>query len=298
MKMDISIIMPVYNAERFVREAIEGVLTQHFTGTFELLIADDQSADGTAAILTEYATTYPDTVKVFNNLQNLGCSANSISLARRAKGKYLAFCDADDIWIDPMKLQKQFDFLEQEPSYDMVCTNANRIDEAGNVISKAICASGDLDVEINKLIRQHTDVYNSSVMMRADFYRTMLKDCAWFEHHECFFDTIWAWYATKNSHLRYMDDPMIAFRELQVSDSHTNDEQKAKRIEKRYYMMKMAFVLSQDFSEEERMSILLDEYDYIMDEAYKAGMYAGELKVRSSKAYHIGKKILTLFKKK
>ena len=106
--MDISIIMPVYNGERFLREAIESVLNQQFDGTFELLISDDQSTDGTAAILAGYVAAQPDVIKVFYNLNNLGCSSNSISIAKQAKGKYFAFCDADDIWIDPLKLQKQF----------------------------------------------------------------------------------------------------------------------------------------------------------------------------------------------
>lgn len=294
--MEVSIIMPVYNAERFIREAIEGVLNQHFDGTFELLIADDQSTDGTATILAEYATAHPDVVKVFNNPQNLGCSANSISLAKYAKGKYLAFCDADDIWIDSLKLQKQFDFLEQHASYDMVCTDAKIVDEIGTIVRDGSAGESDVDIDFMSLICKPTDVFNSSVMMRTDFYRTMLKDCAWFEEHDCFFDSVWAWYATKNSQLRFMADPMIAFRSLRDSDSRSTDMQKAKQLERRYYMMKQAFVLTQSIETDKAVEIMLSEYDYHTELSYKTGIEEGAKQVRKSKAYRFGHAILKPFK--
>ncbi len=297
--MDVSIIMPVYNAERFVREAIEGVLQQSFSGSYELLVADDQSKDSTSSILAEFATQYGDKIKVKNNLQNLGCSANSISIAKQAKGKYFAFCDADDIWIDPYKLQKQFDFLEQNGDYDMICADAKIVDEYGTYMSdKASMQKNDKDIDIYTLIRQHGDVYNSSIMMRADFYKKMLDDCSWFEKQNCFFDTIWSWYAAKNSRLRYMDEPMIAFRSLTNSDSRSSDPIKSKQLEKKYYMMKLAFVISQHFDMDRSMDILLSEYDYFTEQNYRIGLDEGANKVRESKSYKIGRFVTKFFKRK
>lgn len=297
--MDISIIMPVYNGERFLREAIESVLNQQFDGTFELLISDDQSTDGTAAILAGYVAAQPDVIKVFYNLNNLGCSSNSISIAKQAKGKYFAFCDADDIWIDPLKLQKQFDFLEEKGDYDMVCADAKIVDEYGTYMSdKASMPKNDKDIDIYTLIRQHGDVYNSSIMMRADFYKKMLDDCSWFEKQNCFFDTIWSWYAAKNSRLRYMDEPMIAFRSLTDSDSRSSDPIKSKQLEKKYYMMKLAFVISQHFDMDRSMDILLSEYDYFTEQNYRIGLDDGANKVRESKSYKIGRFVTKFFKRK
>ena len=295
--MDISIIMPVYNAERFIREAIDGVLNQQFSGSYELLIADDQSSDTTPSILAQYATDHPDTIKVFNNVKNLGCSSNSISLAKRATGKYLAFCDSDDVWLDAHKLQKQFEFLENNKDYAMVCTNANLVDENSRTIHETQKSSGDADIEIDSLIRKNGDVFNSSIMMRADFYRTMLDDCSWFEAHDCFFDSIWSWYAAKNSKLRYMDAPMIAFRSLADSDSRSTNKEKARRLTRRYYMMKLAFVLQQHFETDQAMDIMMSEYDYFEDQNYKTGLDDGANQVRASKAYKLGNTIINPLRK-
>lgn len=296
--MDVSIIMPVYNAERFIREAIEGVMKQKFSGSYELLIADDQSTDSTSSILAELAAQYKDKIKVRYNPQNLGCSANSISIAKQAEGKYLAFCDADDVWIDSYKLQKQFDFLEQNANYDMVCSNAKTYDENSKHITIEHKNKGNTDIDIDSLIRQHADVYNSSIMMRADFYKKMLADCSWFEKHDCFFDTIWSWYAAKNSKLRYVDEQMIAFRSLTDSDSRSSNLQKSKQLEKRYYMMKLAFVYSRHFEMDEAMDILLSEYDYFTEQYYRAGLDEGANKVRESKSYRIGRMITKFFRRK
>lgn len=123
--IDVSVIMPAYNADKFIRESIDGILNQNFRGSYEILIADDVSSDNTASIISQYQVQYPQLIRAFFNECNLGCSDNSINLCRCAKGKYLAFCDADDVWIDCDKMQKQYDFLESHLDYGMVYSFAN-----------------------------------------------------------------------------------------------------------------------------------------------------------------------------
>lgn len=89
--------MTAFNASKFIREALDSILNQKFDGHFEVLCADDCSTDNTPYILSEYERDSPGAVRIFLNKTNLGCSSNYASLTSYASGKYLAFCDADDI---------------------------------------------------------------------------------------------------------------------------------------------------------------------------------------------------------
>jgi glycosyltransferase involved in cell wall biosynthesis len=93
---------------------------------FEMLIHDDASTDGTADIIREYETKYPDIIKPIYQTENQyskGIGVSRIYQFPRAKGKYIALCEGDDYWTDPYKLQKQVDFLEANPEYSLLFTN-------------------------------------------------------------------------------------------------------------------------------------------------------------------------------
>ena len=111
----VSICCITYNHEKYIRDAIEGFLMQKTDFPFEVLIHDDASTDGTADIIREYETKYPDIIKPIYQTENQYSKGIKISATYnypRAKGKYIALCEGDDYWIDPYKLQKQVDFLE------------------------------------------------------------------------------------------------------------------------------------------------------------------------------------------
>lgn len=118
-----------YMHERFIRECIEGILMQKTTFPVQVLIHDDASTDETVNILQEYELKYPKLIKVFYQKEN--SYSKSDKNLRRAEfnkwriGKYEAMCEGDDYWIDPLKLQKQIDFLEKNPDY--VLTSHSRI---------------------------------------------------------------------------------------------------------------------------------------------------------------------------
>lgn len=296
LDMDVSIIMPAYNAEKYIKKAIKGIMAQQFLGTYELLIADDCSSDSTREILKNYEAQYGDFFKVVYNLKNLGCSDNSIQLCQLAQGKYLAFCDSDDIWTDPNKLQWQFDFLEKNVDYGMVCSNANIIDEKDEVIrlAEVNTRTDDCkDIQFESLIRKHEDVYNSSIMMRRDLYYQMLKDCTWYIDNKCLFDTVWVYYCSYHSKVLLMHKPLISFRSLENSDSHSTDVNKRLMVDRRYYSMKVQFLLQNEIPINDQISILLDEYDYLR----KNSWYLGEQSVRNSKAYKVGRNIIDPLKK-
>ena len=116
----VSISCITYNHVNYIRNCLEGFINQKTTFTFEILIHDDASTDGTTEIIKEYEEKYPDIIKPMYESENQWCIGRRGSVIfnyPRAKGKYIALCEGDDYWTDPLKLQKQVDFLETNSSY-------------------------------------------------------------------------------------------------------------------------------------------------------------------------------------
>ncbi|MBP5406292.1 glycosyltransferase [bacterium] len=112
----ISVVMPVYNREQYLKESIESILNQTFTD-FEFIIVDDQSTDSSWQIIQEYADKDSRIAAVKNN-EIKGCWAARNFGWDLAQGKYMAIMDSDDIAL-PERLQKEFDFMEQHPEIDI-----------------------------------------------------------------------------------------------------------------------------------------------------------------------------------
>lgn len=131
----LSVIIITYNQERYISQAIESVLMQKTDFSIELLIGDDSSADGTADIVMFYASKYPEIIIPVIREKNIGASANYYDLLKRAKGTFIANLEGDDFWTDPMKLQKQVDFLESSNDYIGCSHRCSIVNSDGIVIS-------------------------------------------------------------------------------------------------------------------------------------------------------------------
>lgn len=132
MKNDImvSVLCTAYNHEKYIRDALEGFVKQKTNFKFEVIVHDDASTDGTADIILEYQRRYPDIFKVVIQKSNQFQRGRNITvecMLPRAKGKYIAFCEGDDYWIDENKLQMQVDFMEAHTEYGMTMHNAVKL---------------------------------------------------------------------------------------------------------------------------------------------------------------------------
>ena len=107
----LSVCLITYNHNKYIREAIESILMQKVNFTWELIIADDFSTDGTREIVLEYKEKYPDFIKLILQEKNVGATRNWIDLIIAPKSKYIAYFEGDDYWTNPYKLQKQRDFI-------------------------------------------------------------------------------------------------------------------------------------------------------------------------------------------
>lgn len=120
----VSIACITYNHASYVRDAIEGFLAQRVNFPIEIVIHDDASSDGTADIIREYAEADPKLFVPIYQVENqysLGRKPFSSLVLPKCRGKYIAICEGDDYWTDPLKLQKQVDFLEANPEYTLCC---------------------------------------------------------------------------------------------------------------------------------------------------------------------------------
>lgn len=127
----VSIICAAYNHEKYISKAIDGFLMQKTNFKYEILIHEDASTDNTAKIIKKYELQYPDIIKVIYQKENQYSQGINVFeiLLNKAKGKYLAFCEGDDYWIDCNKLQKQVDFLENNKNFSAIFHNAIVVDE-------------------------------------------------------------------------------------------------------------------------------------------------------------------------
>ena len=133
----VSVICATYNHENYIREAIEGFLLQITEFPFEVIIHDDASTDTTTSIVQEYAEKYPKIIRtIFQKVNQFSKGQKTVpTVLPYARGKYIALCEGDDYWVDPYKLQKQLDFLENNKDYVICYHDTIVIDEAGNLVS-------------------------------------------------------------------------------------------------------------------------------------------------------------------
>lgn len=128
----VSVFMLSYNHENYIREAIESVLMQKTNFKFEIIIHDDASTDNSAQIIREYELKYPDIIKPIYQTENQYSKGVKIIFKYMyplKKGKYIAVCECDDYWTDGTKLQRQVDFLENNPQYSCVTHKFVYVDE-------------------------------------------------------------------------------------------------------------------------------------------------------------------------
>ncbi len=139
----ISVIVPTYNQEEYIAECLNSILSQQCNVPFELIVGDDASTDGTGQICADFQKRYPEYIVFLQQEKNRGLLDNYADVLELCRGRYVAQCAGDDYWCDPLKLQKQFDCLEQREGFGFVRTAGWRL-QAGRLSPST---DGDYDLE-------------------------------------------------------------------------------------------------------------------------------------------------------
>ena len=128
-----------YNHEKYIRECLEGIVMQQTTFPFISIVVDDASTDQTPSIISEYAAKYPDIIHPIllkENHYSQKKPKEPYFIPFQEKAKYVAFCEGDDYWTDPHKLQKQVDALEKHPGCKACVHKVLRVNERGERTNK------------------------------------------------------------------------------------------------------------------------------------------------------------------
>ena len=208
----VSVVMCVYNGERFLKDAIISILSQTFKD-FEFIIWDDGSTDRSKAIIESIED---DRIRYFHH-ENTGLGKALNMACTEARGKYIARMDDDDVSL-PDRLQTEYDFLENNPDYVLVSTPAYYINEVGEQIGQTFLYTKDYLIK-NKLLVS-TCIDHPSVMFRADAYR---KTQGYPNARRAQDRLFWSKLA---QHGRFINlvNPLIKYRMITDSLSHKRDE--------------------------------------------------------------------------
>lgn len=161
--------MVTYNHENFIEKAIEGVLNQKANFKFVIVLSDDFSTDHTPEICRKFADKHSDKIifKAFN--RNVGMVSNwywNMNRCNEFGAEYIAICEGDDIWIDPLKLQKQVDILDTKQDYTMSCGAVNIIDEKSEFVRKRFSLEKNFEITSNDLLRNN-HISTCTVLLRS-----------------------------------------------------------------------------------------------------------------------------------
>lgn len=129
----VSVVTITYGHEKYIEDTLNGVIMQRYDGPIEFIIANDHSPDETDAVVKRYLATHviPQNIEIryTNHSENKGMMPNFIWALQEASGTYIAFCEGDDYWTDPLKLQKQVDFLENNQDYQLCYTEFSLLED-------------------------------------------------------------------------------------------------------------------------------------------------------------------------
>lgn len=157
----VSIIMPLYNSERYLEETLESVLNQTYKN-WELIIVNDCSTDSSVEIVEKYIETEKK-IKLFNLEKNSGPAVARNKAIEKASGKYIAFLDSDDLWYSD-KLEKQLKFMVDN-DYNFTATNYEQIDEFSNKTGKVLKTKDKADY---KKVLTSCPIGNLTVIYNVD----------------------------------------------------------------------------------------------------------------------------------
>lgn len=211
----ISVVMPVYNAEKFLEEAIQSILTQTYKD-FEFIIINDGSSDKSLEIIKKYRESDERIILVSRENKGLVFSLNEG--IKKAKGNYIARMDADDISL-PKRFEKQIKFLEKE-NIDICGSHYFIIDKNNKYISARVVST---EIDFNKIILTRSVPFaHGSVMFKKDFYINNNLKYGLTSYFKAEDYALWQQFSLNNARISNVDEFLFKYRNLDNTLSKQN----------------------------------------------------------------------------
>lgn len=207
----VTVFCATYNHVNYIEDALCGFVNQKTDFRYVVYVRDDASSDGTVDILKEYEVRYPDLIKVFyekENQHSQGKRGQIPQILEMIKSKYVALCEGDDYWIDPLKLQIQVNYLESHPDCVMTGHNGLNLDcRTGKMVSNDGFA-GEQDVSMVDVLKRKKMCFpTASFVMRREIYfrEPFFRECKTG-------DWMMQLYAATKGKIHYFDRIMSVYR--------------------------------------------------------------------------------------
>lgn len=208
--MLVSVVMITYGQEKYIRQAIDGVLMQRTNFKIELIVSNDASPDNTNSIIEHYIKTHPKAgcINYTNQKKNIGMMPNFEYGLQNCKGTYIAMCEGDDYWTDPYKLQKQVDFLEANPEYVLCFHKIKILKPDGSLVPDFITKVPE-DYETQEtLARLGNYIHTPSVVFR-NIIKEFPKEFSLAPIGDYFLYML----LTEHGKIKYIEDEMAVYRD-------------------------------------------------------------------------------------
>ena len=226
----VSVCVPTFNHQAYIAQMLDGALAQQTDFEFEIVVGDDASTDQTPAIVGQYAARFPGKIRAFLHPTNQGPPQpkefagrnNVLQLLKACAGQYVALCEGDDYWTDPLKLQKQADFMDKNPTCAICHHNLRVMYEDGS-------AAHDFNQSDQKIDSTLADVLADRwfIGTASTFYRNIFREQNFAHWHAKAASGDWALVlqlaATGGIH--YLPQTMGVYRKHQggLSNVHASD---------------------------------------------------------------------------
>ncbi|SFS53692.1 glycosyltransferase [Lutibacter maritimus] len=221
----VSVLMITYGQEKYIEEAILSVLKQKISFKCELVIGNDCSPDGSHQIILGLIANNTNSnidIKYIHNEQNIGMMPNFINIYNMAKGKYIAFCEGDDYWLNSLRLQKQVDFLESNLDFNITVGRYNFYYEATNKLKR----NKEL-FNINKELKLKDYIAFNFAHTSTFLFRNNFKLPNWIEKVHAGDQSVFV-LAADDKKIKYFNEVFSVYRVHRASVSHVVNPLKAK----------------------------------------------------------------------
>ena len=318
----VSVLCETYNQSKYITDTLDGFVIQQTTFPFVAIVVDDASIDGEQKVIKDYINSNFDRSidldycqwesedahwEFARHAENKNCYIVAVYLKRNLykewnkkiavvkdwlTTKYFAYCEGDDYWIDPKKLQKQVGFLEEHNEYDLCCS-ASRVYEQRKGCFTGIKGTV-LCENYYSIVQDYNDINTATVMTRMGVWHECNKELASFLSQEMMIDTaFWYWFAFHRK-IKYFSEQMAVYRVLENSACHSTDKEKSLLLGLSFLRLKLEFLFRYPLAEGhiEVVNKIIQEVERLCHYS----RYLGESSVRNTKTFSLGSRIKRVMK--
>ena len=274
----VSVALMSYNQEAYIRQAMDCILAQKTKYSFEVVVGDDGSSDGTRAIALDYQAKYPGIVRVTPREPNKKVLGNFRDTVKACRGKYVAVCHSDDFWHSPEKLEKEISFLENNPEYGVVHTDAHFLLTSNNAIIENFNAKNQpnvFDGDIFEALITGKFFINTLTVVFTKSLFDKYVDIQEYLDAGFIYEDLPTWLdLAANTKFKYLPDSTATYRIMAESISRSKDLTKRFGFLKNHYVVKKYFIKKYKVSKEAEEAFELMYHKKKFDMAFKWGSYA------------------------